>query len=117
MGKEEKTTLRRSIKAKVKGLSKTEKDERATQIWRAVEQDPHFASARCVLLFWSLPDEVDTHAFVERWHTKKRRLLPVVVGDSLEIRPYEGMAKMRLKMVSPKLPSPTKLSTSRIASG
>ena len=29
----------------------------------------------------------------------------------------EGMAKMRLKMESPKLPSPTKLSTSRIASG
>ena len=28
-----------------------------------------------------------------------------------------GMAKMRSKMPKPKLPSPTKLSTSRIASG
>ena len=95
MDREGKTILRKSIKAKVKELSEIEKNERAAQVWRAVEQDPHFASARCVLLFWSLPDEVDTHAFVERWHTKKRILLPVVVGDSLEIRPYEGMAKMR----------------------
>ncbi len=28
-----------------------------------------------------------------------------------------GMAKMRLKIEKPKLPSPTKLSTSRMASG
>lgn len=95
MTNDRKAILRKSIKASVKALSDAEKAARASQVWASVEKDPRFVSAKYVLLFWSLPDEVDTHAFVEKWHTKKHILLPVVIGDSLEIRPYEGMAKMR----------------------
>ena len=80
----EKLSLRKSIKASVRALTPEGKAERAERVWSAVEQDPHFVSAKCVLLFWSLPDEVDTHAFVEKWCAVKRVLLPVVVGDILE---------------------------------
>lgn len=41
-----------------------------------------------VLLYYSLKDEVDTHTFVQKWSKKKRILLPVVVGDDLELRIY-----------------------------
>lgn len=92
---EDKSLLRRSIKAAVKSLSCEEKRDRALRVWSLLEENPHFVSAKCVLLFWSLPDEVETHAFVERWYGKKRILLPVVVGDSLEIREYEGADRMR----------------------
>lgn len=43
-----------------------------------------------MLLYHSLRDEVDTHGFIEKWWTRKRILLPVVVGDDLELRRYTG---------------------------
>ena len=43
-----------------------------------------------MLLYHSLPDEVDTHAFIRRWSAQKRILLPVVKGDDLELRLYTG---------------------------
>lgn len=47
-----------------------------------------FREASTVLLYHSLPDEVDTHAFVEKWAGRKCVLLPVVVGSGLELRRY-----------------------------
>lgn len=43
-------------------------------------------------MYYSLGDEVQTHAFVEKWHASKRILLPVVRGDELELRHYTGKA-------------------------
>lgn len=60
-----------------------------------LEQHPRFASARTVLLYYSLGDEVQTHAFVEKWHRQKRILLPVVQGDVLELRVYTGRQSMK----------------------
>lgn len=42
------------------------------------------------MLYHSLKDEVDTHAFIRKWSREKRILLPVVVGDDLELRLYTG---------------------------
>lgn len=42
------------------------------------------------MLYHSLSDEVDTHAFIRKWSRKKRILLPVVIGDNLELRIYTG---------------------------
>ena len=47
----------------------------------ALEGHPAFKEAHTVLLYYSLPDEVHTHAFVEKWKSAKRILLPVVVGN------------------------------------
>lgn len=47
-------------------------------------------AAHTVLLYHSLPDEVDTHDFIRRWAGQKRILLPVVKGEDLELRPYTG---------------------------
>lgn len=37
-----------------------------------------------------MPDEVQTHEFVDKWHREKKILLPVVKGDVLELRHYTG---------------------------
>lgn len=55
-----------------------------------LEQHPHFIAARTILLYHSLSDEVQTHEFIEKWHTKKNILLPVVQGDELELKFYTG---------------------------
>lgn len=48
-----------------------------------------------MLLYHSLPDEPDTHAFIRQWAGRKRILLPVVVGDDLELRVYAGDDSLR----------------------
>lgn len=55
--------------------------------WKPI---PAFRAAHIVLLYYSLKDEVDTHEFVRKWSREKRILLPVVVGDDLELRVYTG---------------------------
>lgn len=60
-----------------------------------LEQHPKFVSARTVLLYYSLGDEVQTHDFVEKWHRQKTILLPVVKGDALELRVYTGKQSLK----------------------
>lgn len=62
----------------------------SAEILAALEAHPAFGAANTVLLYYSLPDEVDTHEFVQKWSREKRILLPVVVGDDLELRIYTG---------------------------
>lgn len=55
-----------------------------------VEALEEFRRAGTVLLYWSMEDEVQTHAFVNRWYERKCLLLPCVDGDELRLRQYTG---------------------------
>ena len=63
-----------------------EKLRRSETVMRGVEGLAEFRRAKVVLLYWSMADEVQTHAFVERWYKEKTLLLPCVVGDDLVLR-------------------------------
>ena len=67
-----------------------EKLRRSETVMRGVEELAEFRRAKVVLLYWSMTDEVQTHAFVERWYKEKTLLLPCVVGDDLVLRHYTG---------------------------
>lgn len=54
-----------------------------------LEQEPLFRSAGTVLLYWSMPEEVDTHTLIQKWSSSKRIVLPKVCGESLELRLYD----------------------------
>lgn len=58
---------------------------------------PRMQAARTVLLYCSLPDEVDTHGCIARLHAEgKTVLLPKVVdGERLELRRYTGHESMQ----------------------
>lgn len=58
--------------------------------WAEVEALPEFRRAHTVLLYMALPDEVPTSAFIARWHSEKRIVLPVVDGESLLLREYRA---------------------------
>ena len=62
----------------------------SAEILTALEAHPAFRAASTILLYHSLPDEVDTHSFIRKWSAKKQILLPVVTGDDLELRVYTG---------------------------
>ena len=80
--KDKKKRLRRRIRGSVADVA------RDVSIWEQLESLPEFVSARSVLLYWSMPSEVNTHSFLERWYGRKSLYLPRVAGQMLEIREY-----------------------------
>lgn len=73
-----------------KTLHKSSATRQSAEIVAALEAHPAFRAASTILLYHSLKDEVDTHAFIRKWSREKRILLPVVTGDDLELRLYTG---------------------------
>ena len=86
----DKTAVRKQMRDLKRAVPAEEKLRRSEVIMRRVEQSPLFAQAKVVLLYWSMADEVQTHAFVNRWYKDKTLLLPCVDGDELRLRRYTG---------------------------
>ena len=86
----EKAEIRKRMRELKRAVTPEEKLRRSETVMRGVEQLPEFQRARVVLLYWSMADEVQTHAFVERWFKEKTLLLPCVDGDDLRLRQYTG---------------------------
>ena len=55
-----------------------------------LEAHPAFRTARVVLAYHSLPDEVDTRDFVRFWSLRKHILLPSVRGNEIELHRYSS---------------------------
>lgn len=68
----------------------------SAKILAALEAHPAFRAANTILLYHSLKDEVDTHGFIEKWSHQKHILLPVVIGEELELRTYTGPNDLRI---------------------
>lgn len=86
----DKTEVRRQMRQLKREVPENEKLRRSGLVVQHLEATAAFMSAKVVLLYWSMPDEVQTHAFVNRWYEKKVLLLPCVDGDDLRIRQYTG---------------------------
>ncbi len=84
----DKRSIRLEVKQRQRELSLCHAQEMATKIFAQLEAMPQFRNAHRILLYHSLPDEVETHRFIEKWCIEKQILLPVVVGDDLELRHY-----------------------------
>ena len=60
------------------------------KVLTTLEAYPEFQKGHTILLYHSMKDEVQTHAFIEKWSRSKKIILPVVIGDELELRVYTG---------------------------
>lgn len=88
----QKQQLRKVVRARIQALYAEEKTRRATALLRAVWDYAPFKQAQNMLLFWSLPDEIDTVPLIEHAHAAgKNVFLPVVVGDDLVVKPYQPL--------------------------
>lgn len=86
----DKSEIRRLMRQRKKALAPDEKQLRSDAVMRRMEQMPQYAASRVVLLYWSMADEVQTHALVERTWRDRTVLLPCVDGDDLCLRQYTG---------------------------
>ena len=53
------------------------------RIMKKLAAHPAFVAAERVMLYASLPDEVQTLAFIDEWKGRKHIILPTVVGDDI----------------------------------
>ena len=92
--KQEKKELRKKIKAIKNTYSLERKKTYSYPIFERLERTKVFKHAKCILMYWSMDDEVFTHDFIDKWHKDKIILLPCVVCDDLVLRRYEGIFSM-----------------------
>lgn len=85
----EKNEIRRKVKSLRVMLSDIEKREAADEVFSRLEKTAAFLLADRILMYHSLPDELFTHAFLDKWGRRKHFYLPRVNGVNLEILPYE----------------------------
>lgn len=92
--KGQKKVLRKVIKVKKSAFKKENYLIESDNVFSQIEKSPAFKDAKTVLAYWSLPREVETHRFVDKWYKHKKIILPLVVGDALELRVYSGPDSM-----------------------
>ena len=92
---ESKTSLRAAVRSESARRDARSLTEMSERIAAAVEGMDEFVRARDVALYWSLPDEVRTHALAERWYGRKRIWLPVMRGEELSLRRFTGRDGLR----------------------
>lgn len=85
-----KQELRKQIREWKKKFTAEQLQDMSGVLFSRLERHSRFKEAGTVLLYYSLPDEVATHAFVEKWSRTKDIILPLVAGDRLELRRYTG---------------------------
>lgn len=79
----DKKELRLHIKTLKKQHSKDELKRQSELILEKLENHKSFIEAKMVMLYSSLPDEVQTHDFLAKWRNEKKIILPTVVGDDI----------------------------------
>ena len=99
-----KDDIRHRIKARKTMLEKKKKNSAAEKVFSILEKTAAFMLADRILMYHSLPDELSTHKFIDRWASKKHFYLPRVNGVNLDILPYD---ETRLSLGSFQIEEPT----------
>lgn len=78
-----KAVLRREIRQLKKAYTSEQLLEKSQIVLAKLEQNSLFQQAKKIMLYASLPDEVQTLDFIEKWKSEKRIILPTVIGDDI----------------------------------
>ncbi len=77
------------IRARKTLMNDSERQHAADDVFALLEKLAAFVMADKVLMYNSLPDELSTRSFLDKWHGLKRIYLPRVNGVDLDILPYD----------------------------
>ena len=88
----DKQEIRKEIRNRKRQFSSSQLEELSLSVLNKLSQDEHLQEAHTILMYYSLPDEVYTHTFIDHLvKLGKKILLPVVVDDkNMIIREYTG---------------------------
>lgn len=85
----DKDSIRRRVKARKSLLSDEERLSAAQSVFHRLEQLAAFTLSHRILVYNSLPDELSTRDFIQKWNGRKRFFLPRVNGVDLDILPFD----------------------------
>lgn len=93
----DKKELRNIIRERKRQFSGQQLEELSLLVLDRLRRNIRLQQARSILLYYSLPDEVNTHQFIDELVNQgKQVFLPVVVdGENMEIREYTGSKDLR----------------------
>ena len=92
---DDKKMARQRIKKLVAVMTPEQKAIQSATIWQRLEQDKAFRESSDILIYWSMDDEVQTPAFIEKWTAAgKRFYLPSIKGDDLVVKRYTGTSTL-----------------------
>lgn len=88
----DKQELRKEIRNRKRQFTQDQLGELSLSAISKLRKHPKVMAAHTLLLYYSLPDEVNTHEWIDELVTERKRvLLPVVVNDKdMVIREYTG---------------------------
>lgn len=81
--------IRQKIRNLKKMLSEADRLAAADSVFARIEESAAFQLAEKILMYHSLPDELDTRRFLRKWKDSKKFFLPRVNGVNLELLPYD----------------------------
>lgn len=84
----DKREIRLRVKARKSLLTDDERRNAAKAVFDVLERTAAFLVADRILMYHSLPDELSTLEFIEKWSNRKQFFLPRVNGVNLELLPY-----------------------------
>lgn len=86
-----KEEIRKSIKLKKKNWNADNLNSASNMVFDRIEELDIFKSAINILMYYSLPDEVETHNRIARWHDMNKNIyLPCVSGNDIHIAHFDG---------------------------
>ena len=87
-----KKELRKIIKDRKRQYSSSQLEELSLSVLSRLADQESFRKAKIILMYYSLPDEVNTHTFIDEMIALGKTVLLPVVKDSenMEIREYSG---------------------------
>ncbi|MBO7444806.1 MAG: 5-formyltetrahydrofolate cyclo-ligase [Bacteroidales bacterium] len=100
----DKKELRQYIRQQKKLRTPEELAQQSVRIMQKLAVHPLFVTAQRVMLYASLPDEVQTLDFLRDWYTRKTIILPTVVGDDIVpvmMRPEDVMRVGEYNILEP----------------
>ena len=88
----EKQEIRKEIRSRKRQYSSIQLEELSLSVLTQLSENEHLQDAHTILMYYSLPDEVYTHAYIDLLVKRgKKVLLPVVVDDKhMILREYTG---------------------------
>lgn len=90
--KDDKKMTRQRIRMLIAAMTAERKLEQSEAIWKRFEETELFKNATDILVYWSMPDEVQTPAFIDRWAGRKNFYLPSIQDDDLVVKRYTGQS-------------------------
>ena len=84
-----KSEIRRRVRNHKALLSDADRLQAADAVFARLEKMAAFMMADKILMYNSLPDELSTRAFIDKWAGRKHFFLPRVNGVDLDVLPYD----------------------------